>query len=403
MKGEKAIFCAKHKKSNMIDVNNRRCEEANCPKNPNFGLEGGKARFCADHKQSDMINVISRRCEEANCNKIPIFGVQSNKPRFCADHKKSDMFDVINRCCEEINCQKQPNFGVEGKKARFCMEHKESDMINVVSRRCEEASCQKHPHFGVEGEKARFCVEHKLPGMIDVQSRRCEEASCQKQPVYGLEGEKSRFCVEHKESDMIDVVNRRCESEACCFYQFRNRNFASYRIDAKHLCRSCFANLYPERKRLKVRKEHFILSEIERRVPELCEYRAIWDCALGNCVLAKPDMYWFIGHIGIHLEIDERGLDHEDDDHRVAEIHTASGMDGTFLIRFNPDEYSNKDGNKVSSCFRHIRLATGPRLRATPEFKRRMDILEDVMYEKLWHAEAGEVPSQESWKTRLFF
>jgi len=115
-------------------------------------------------------------------------------------------------------------------------------------------------------------------------------------------------------------------------------------------------------------------------------------------------MYWFIKRIGIHLETDEHGLDHEDDDHRIAQIHSASGMDGTFLIRFNPDEYVDADGNEVLSCFRRFRLSTGdPRLEATPEFTRRMDLLEEVLRQVLQKAEAGAVPKHDDWKTQLFF
>jgi hypothetical protein len=179
---------------------------------------------------------------------------------------------------------------------------------------------------------------------------------------------------------------------------------AAYRIEGKGLCKSCFANLYPARTRLKVRKEQFILSEIERRIPELSNYIAIWDCALGDCTLAKPDMYWFIQQIGVHVEIDEHGLDHEDDDHRVAQIHAASGMDGTYLMRFNPDEYLDVDGNTVPSCFRRIRLSTGdPRLEATPEFERRMNIFETEFRHVLQKAEEGLVPGENDWKTQLFF
>jgi hypothetical protein len=277
-------------------------------------------------------------------------------------------------------------------------------MINVVNRRCEEATCNKIPTFGTEGEKARFCKDHKQAHMTNVKSQRCEHVNCTKQPAYGMESEGAKFCAEHKQMGMINVVNRRCESEACAFYACGERTFAVYRVDDKALCANCFSILYPERTRLKVRKEQFILSEIERRIPELSHYIAIWDCPLGNCVLSKPDMYWFIKQIGIHVEIDEHGLDHEDDDHRVAQIHAASGMDGTYIMRFNPDEYLDVDGNTVPPCFRRFRLSTGdPRLEATPEFERRMDIFEVELHRVLQKAVEGIVPDEYDWKIQLFF
>jgi hypothetical protein len=277
-------------------------------------------------------------------------------------------------------------------------------MIDVAHARCEHAHCITRPTFGIVGEKARFCKDHKLNGMINVAHARCEDANCTKHPSFGIDGQNARFCKEHKLDGMINVTSKRCESEACAFYQFGERTFAVYRVDGKSLCKNCFSNLYPERTRLKIRKEQFILAEIERRIPELCAYKAVWDCALGNCIILKPDMYWFIRGIGIHLEIDEHGLDHEDDDHRVAEIHSASGMDGTFLTRFNPDEYVDAQGNARESCFRRFRLPTGdPRIKATPEFGPRMDVLEAELRRVLQAAEAGAVPDTDNWKTQLFF
>jgi len=115
-------------------------------------------------------------------------------------------------------------------------------------------------------------------------------------------------------------------------------------------------------------------------------------------------MYWFVGNVGIHVEIDEHGGKHEDDEHRVAEIHAASGMDGTYLVRFNPDEYSDVDGITIPSCFRRLRLSTGePRLEATSEFGRRVDSLETELRNVLRKAEAGKIPDEHDWKTRLFF
>jgi len=401
---KKDIKKKKPVKGPTISKSRRLCEAVTCLKRCTFANEYNKARFCKEHKSPGMIDVRSRRCNEAKCNKHPAFAMEGEKPQFCVKHKSQGMIDVVNQRCEEPLCNKQPTFAMEGDKAQFCAQHKSQGMIDVRNPRCNESSCNKHATFAVEGNKAQFCVKHKSHGMIDVANQRCEEPLCNKQPTSAMEGDKAQFCAQHRLPGMIDVVSHRCESDACAFYGFGERTFAQYRIDDKSLCSNCFSHLYPERTRVKVRKEQFILAEIERRIPQLCEYKATWDCALGNCVISKPDMYWFIQQIGIHLEIDEHGIDHEDDDHRVAEIHTASGMDGTLLIRFNPDEYVDEAGNEVSSCFRRFRLCTGdPRLEGTPEFGRRMDVLEEVMHQKLRQAEAGEVPTQENWKTQLFF
>ncbi len=57
--------------------------------------------------------------------------------------------------------------------------------------------------------------------------------------------------------------------------------FAGYRSsEGQPLCWGCFTAQYPERAKLKVRKEHLILAELQRRLPWLGEraQQLIWDC-----------------------------------------------------------------------------------------------------------------------------
>jgi len=49
-------------------------------------------------------------------------------------------------------------------------------------------------------------------------------------------------------------------------------------------------------------------------------------------------MIWGINDTLLHIEIDEGGIKHEDDDHRLAEIHSASNKKNHVCIRFNPDK-----------------------------------------------------------------
>ena len=45
----------------MVDVKNRRCEHAECRRQPIFGMSGEKGRFCSQHKLPNMINIQVRR------------------------------------------------------------------------------------------------------------------------------------------------------------------------------------------------------------------------------------------------------------------------------------------------------------------------------------------------------
>jgi hypothetical protein len=69
MEGEtKRLYCAQHKKPEMIDVKHKRCVEPGCKKQPKFNFEGEKrALYCAQHKQNGMIDVMNRTCKSEWC------------------------------------------------------------------------------------------------------------------------------------------------------------------------------------------------------------------------------------------------------------------------------------------------------------------------------------------------
>ena len=45
-------YCSKHKKENMINIRNKKCEEVNCETLPTFNYEGNKeGKYCKEHKK----------------------------------------------------------------------------------------------------------------------------------------------------------------------------------------------------------------------------------------------------------------------------------------------------------------------------------------------------------------
>jgi hypothetical protein len=94
--------------------------------------------------------------------------------------------------------------------------------------------------------------------------------------------------------------------------------------------------------RAKVRKEHHILGEILRRVPELeaAAYHWQWDCPVqGGCSLKRPDMLFILAQFYIQIEVDEEG--HEgyscfNEDTRLEIIAADTGKPGV-VLRINPD------------------------------------------------------------------
>jgi hypothetical protein len=102
---------------------------------------------------------------------------------------------------------------------------------------------------------------------------------------------------------------QRCES-GCCWLLDPPRALATHNVSGVHLCGFCFRCLYPERARLKVRKEHFVLAEFQRLLPELQNQKATWDCCVpGGCSLKRPDLLYDLGDHYLQVEVDEKAHD----------------------------------------------------------------------------------------------
>ena len=108
------------------------------------------------------------------------------------------------------------------------------------------------------------------------------------------------------------------------------------------MCWGCFTAQYPERAKLKVRKEHLILAELQRRLPWLGEraQQLIWDCPVpGGCTLKRPDMLYRFEDRFLQVEVDEEGhedLSCADEDSRLELIAADVGLPG-LVLRLNPD------------------------------------------------------------------
>lgn len=168
------------------------------------------------------------------------------------------------------------------------------------------------------------------------------------------------------------------------------------------MCYSCHIKKFPGLHHdITVRKEQFILAEIQRQVPELEPYFLVWDCKLPlqTCTYAKPDMCWGVNDTLIHVEIDEGGKDHEDNTERAVAVHAASNRLNHVLIRFNPDISS--DG--AMSCMKRTKLKNGDRAwrQNLPEWNRRMPVLIDSVRKAF--TEAIENIKVTTGKRKLFF
>ena len=129
--------------------------------------------------------------------------------------------------------------------------------------------------------------------------------------------------------------------------------YANYRSSGLRVCWSCFAALEPDKARLKVRTEHYVVDELNRRMPELMSRArsATWDCtAPGGCSLKRADLLYIFDNQYVQVEVDERGhasYSCFDEDTRLEIIAADVGLPG-MVLRLNPD-----------ACFGPKRLNNG--------------------------------------------
>ena len=202
----------------------------------------------------------------------------------------------------------------------FCIAH-------GGGQRCQREGCDK----GAQGS-TDFCSAHG-------GGQRCQREGCPKGA-----GGTTGFCEAHG-------GGQRCQTDACSVYAHPPP--ARYKQDGRYHCWGCFTALYPEKARLKVRKEHYVLAELERLIPELAAFQSVWDCPVpGGCSLKRPDKLYVMADRYMQFEVDERGhASHDcfDEDARLEIIAADVGLPGV-VVRLDPDS---------PPCFRRKRLRNG--------------------------------------------
>jgi hypothetical protein len=135
-KGEKTLYCGKHKLEGMNNLNIKTCKT--CDKSPSFGFIGGKTEYCKEHKFEGMEDIVSKRCIYNNCKNTSSYGFVSGLREFCSKHKKHGMINLVHQSCEK--CNTQACFGHIGNKAQFCFTHKLDTMVDIVSMVCKSCN-----------------------------------------------------------------------------------------------------------------------------------------------------------------------------------------------------------------------------------------------------------------------
>ena len=103
-------------------------------------------------------------------------------------------------------------------------------------------------------------------------------------------------------------------------------------------------------------KENEVVSRVKSLFPEFS-----WVCdkkVQDGCSRRRPDLLLDMGTHVIIVEVDENkhsGYDCSCENKRLMELSQDLGHRPIVFIRFNPDGYTNDEGNKITSCWSHTK------------------------------------------------
>jgi len=350
---KQALFCNIHKNINMVDVRMRlKCIRDGCQTIPSFNYEGEiKGLYCGIHKNTNMINVIKKnKCIQNGCMKTPHFNYEGEiQGCACKSHKLKTMIDVVSKKCIHKKCKIRPNFNILGKKGGlYCNLHKLDNMDDVINKKCIQSFCERMPHFNYENEKrGLYCNRHKLVTMINVlEKRRCFQDDCQTVPSFNYEGKKGGlYCSIHKSDIMVNVVSKTCKTYLCP--TTANKKYDGY-------CLYCYMNTFPDNpiSRNYKTKERTVVEFVYSLNTELSwvSDKRVMD----GCSRRRPDLFLDLGYQIIIVEIDENQHTNYDcscENKRLMELSQDVNHRPIVFIRFNPDEYFDKNGKNITSCW----------------------------------------------------
>ena len=320
---------------------NMKCKAANCTTDARYGRVHRKPLFCKPHCAEGHWNVTRPVCESEGCRKEALFGLRWKVPLSCGGHKLKGYANVKHRRCASEGCLKSPYFGLVLNKPLSCREHQQTGYTDVVSKRCISNGCSTRAMFGLVWGKPISCGRHKQEGYVNVKSRTCMFDGCPKQPYFGLIWGKALSCG-HRRDGYADVRSKRCGSSACILLPMIERGRGAYKIDGVSKCGDCMRSMHPDLvKTFKVRTEHFVLAELQRRMPELEDNFLSWDCPL-PCAISteRADILWQIGSTLLHVEVDETAT-HEDDRNRLMRLLAGTDAVDHIVVRIHTHSYEN--------------------------------------------------------------
>lgn len=318
---------------------NRICRHAGCTTHRSFGSSTDKvALYCAKHKLPEHVDVKNKTCLYAGCKTGPTYGsINDGIALYCAKHKQPEHVDVKSKTCSHAGCKTRPTYGFIGDGiALYCVSHKLPEHVDVKHKTCLHAGCTTRAGYGTLFGRKAHCGEHKLPNEYSKNHPKCGHVGCSHQPCYTNTGQNYPLrCEEHMLTDDVNVVERPCQKCGLPFH-----------LKDGNLCNDC-NEFFMSKVRLV--KQTSLKQFLESNGVVITQYDRRVD---GGCSLKRPDIVVDCDSFIIVVECDE-------DQHsnylcsceqgRMVTLFNDFGGLPVCFIRYNPDSYTDNCGIRVTT------------------------------------------------------
>ena len=192
---------------------------------------------------------------------------------------------------------------------------------------------------------------------------------------------------------MVDITKDKCKSELCDTI-ISNTKYKGY-------CFRCFIYTFPNNqivKNYKVKERH-IMDFLDLHFKNYIE---CYDITIKNgCSKRRPDCLIKRNDYNIIIECDENQHKYGNyscDNKRTMELFNDLGNSPLVIIRFNPDNYKNKENQRTYSSFKYHKLTGVPYIRNKEEWNNRLTKLKEIIE---YYIE--NIPKKEIEEIKLFY
>jgi hypothetical protein len=296
------------------------------------GREKSKCKDCGGSAFCIHIRLKSR-CKECGGASICIHNRLKSQCKECGGSAIC-IHNKIKSTCKEC---RGSAICIHNRKKSRCKECGGSEICihNKIKSTCKECGGSE---ICVHGKQKSNCKECGGSGICSHNKFR---SSCKECSGCGI-------CIHNKFRSSCKQCggSQLCKSTFCETRKNINKKYNGY-------CARCYIHLFPNEpiSRNYKTKEYAVLEFIRNTYPE---HTWINDKAIdGGCSKKRPDIFLDLLTHSIIIEIDEN--QHRDYDNcelkRINLLFEDLGDRHIVFIRFNPDDYLDKDNNKITSCW----------------------------------------------------